>query len=162
MVDIPIYEKENAFQFVDDYDQIGIIDADIYIRPDAKSAILGRCGFGAVVENSYYYRGGMKKIVNYSYMHYERLHDFGGTLTQMNWDMSSMGMILLNCQNFKPYLQGQTPKEFLMRSEFKDFVDGVGTWKWSTDQTYLTFLLKVSCTFTKDALEMERFIYCKQ
>ena len=31
---LPIYEKENAFNYIDDYDQIGIIDADIYIRQD--------------------------------------------------------------------------------------------------------------------------------
>lgn len=34
---LPIYEKENAFDYLDDYDQIAIIDADIYIRPDAPN-----------------------------------------------------------------------------------------------------------------------------
>ena len=34
---LPIYEKENAFEYLDDYDQIAIIDADIYIRPDAPN-----------------------------------------------------------------------------------------------------------------------------
>jgi len=29
-----------------------------------------------------------------------------------------------------------------MRSEFKDFVDGKGGWKWSTDQTLLNYFLK--------------------
>ena len=38
-----------------------------------------------------------------------------------------MGLIVLNSKNFLPYLEGQSPKDFLMRSEFKDFVDGVGT-----------------------------------
>ena len=34
---LPIYEKENAFDLIDNYDQIGIIDADIYIRPDSPN-----------------------------------------------------------------------------------------------------------------------------
>ena len=34
---LPIYEKENAFDLLDHYDQIAIIDADIYIRPDADN-----------------------------------------------------------------------------------------------------------------------------
>ena len=146
---LPIYEKENAFQFVDDYDQIGIIDADIYIRPDAPNIFdefSDDAAFGAVVERDMpiedWYE---KKIVNYSYMQYERLHDFGGINfdpNELGYEFCNMGMILLNCEKFKPYLQGQTPKEFLMRSEFKDFVDGVGTWKWSTDQTLLNFFIK--------------------
>ena len=32
---LPIYEKENAFAYFKDYDQIAIIDADVYIRPVA-------------------------------------------------------------------------------------------------------------------------------
>ena len=114
---LPIYEKENAFQFVDDYDQIGIIDADIYIRPDAPNIFdefSDDAAFGAVVERDMpiedWYE---KKIVNYSYMQYERLHDFGGINfdpNELGYEFCNMGMILLNCQNFKPYLQEQTPK----------------------------------------------------
>ena len=29
---LPIYEKENAFEHIDNFDQIAIIDSDIYIR----------------------------------------------------------------------------------------------------------------------------------
>ena len=34
---LPIYEKENAFDELDNYDQIAIVDSDIYIRPDAPN-----------------------------------------------------------------------------------------------------------------------------
>ena len=51
-------------------------------------------------------------------------------------------MMLLNSKQFKPYLKGQNPHDFLMRMEFKDFVDGVGAYKWSTDQTLLNYFLK--------------------
>ena len=30
---LPIYEKENIFQYINDYDQLCVIDADIWIRP---------------------------------------------------------------------------------------------------------------------------------
>ena len=53
-----------------------------------------------------------------------------------------MGMILLNCEKFTPFLKGQTPKQFIERNEFANFVDGMGTWKWSTDQTLLNYFLK--------------------
>ena len=42
----------------------------------------------------------------------------------------------------KPYMRNQSAKEFLRRSEFQDFVDGIGAWKWSTDQTLLNYFLK--------------------
>ena len=32
---LPIFEKENAFDYWDRYDQIAIIDADIFVRPNS-------------------------------------------------------------------------------------------------------------------------------
>jgi hypothetical protein len=34
---LPIYEKENAFAYLKSYDQVAIIDADVYIRDDAAN-----------------------------------------------------------------------------------------------------------------------------
>jgi hypothetical protein len=84
------------------------------------------------------------KILNYSRMQYKPIHDTGIDFkpSANGYEFANMGMILLNCQLFKPYLQGQTAKEFLTRMEFKDFVDGIASWKWSTDQTLLNFFLK--------------------
>ena len=48
----------------------------------------------------------------------------------------NMGVMVMN-QSILPYLKGQTPTEFLRRPRFKDFIDGQGAWKWSTDQTLL-------------------------
>ena len=77
-------------------------------------------------------------------MQYGRLHnnklDFKPT--QRGFEFFNMGMILLNSEKFLPYLKGQSGKQFLQRAEFKDFVDGVGPWKWSTDQTLLNYFLK--------------------
>lgn len=145
---LPIYEKENAFTFLDDYDQIAIIDADIYIREDAPN-IFEDFGtdhaYGAVAEREMnilpWYEN---KIQNYSQMQYAQLHNRGLDFkpNKRGYEFFNMGLILLNSKLFKPYLKGQSPYNFLMRMEFKDFVDGIGAWKWSTDQTLLNYFLK--------------------
>jgi len=48
-----------------------------------------------------------------------------------------MGVMVMNSKVLKPFLKGQSAKEFISRHEFQDFVDGKGAWKWSTDQTLL-------------------------
>jgi len=146
---LPIFEKENAFEYLDDYDQIAIVDADIYIRADADN-IFSDFGtdfaFGAVAEREMdiqqWYEG---KIQNYSAMQYRHLHGSGqGDFkpTNLGYEFFNMGLILLNSKLFKPYLKGQDPHTFLNRMEFKDFVDGIGAYKWSTDQTLLNYFLK--------------------
>lgn len=144
---LPIYEKENAFDYLDDYDQIAIIDADIFIRPNSPNIFddFGDKAFGAVCEREMPIKDWYKeKIRNYSRMQYNPLHkntlDFKPN--NLGFEFFNMGMIVLNCEKFKPYLKGQTPKQFLERAEFKDFVDGLGAWKWSTDQTLLNYFIK--------------------
>jgi hypothetical protein len=61
-----------------------------------------------------------------------------------------MGLMVINSKKFLPYLKNQTPKEFLSRSEFKDFVDGVGYKKWSTDQMLLNWWVKKESIPTKN------------
>src|SRR6056300_1012403 len=146
---LPIYEKENAFSFLDEYDQIAIIDADIYVRPDSPN-IFNDFGleyaFGAVCEREMPITGQyQQKIINYSRMQYDYLHkqkkiDFKPN--NLGYEFFNMGMRLINSVHFKRHLNGQTPKQFIERAEFKDFVDGQGAWKWSTDQTLLNYFLK--------------------
>ena len=61
--------------------------------------------------------------------------------TQSGFPFMNMGMMLMN-KSFAKYLNGQTPKEFIERKEFKMFVDGMGPWKWSTDQTLLNYWIR--------------------
>ena len=139
---LPIYEKENAFSWFDKYDQIAIIDADVYVRsnsPDFFNELDGEYDFGGVVEKqmpitqTYY-----QKILNYSHMQYGTLNVWN------NWNMNNpapfinMGVMLMN-KKFSNYLKKQSPKQFIERPEFKQFVDGMGAWKWSTDQTLLNY-----------------------
>ena len=78
---LPIFEKENAFDYLDRFDQVAIVDADIYIRDDAAN-IFDDFGtdhaFGAVAEREMdiqqWYGG---KIQNYSAMQYRHLHGSG-------------------------------------------------------------------------------------
>jgi len=144
---LPIYEKENAFDRLDEYDQIAIIDADIYIRPDAPNIFEDfgtHKAFGAVVEREMPITQEYKrKIIQYSAMQYTPLYkkvDFKNN--SLGFEFFNMGMILINSKLFKPYLNNQTAKQFIERAEFKDFVDGIGAWKWSTDQTLLNYFIK--------------------
>ena len=146
---LPIYEKENAFDMMDGYDRLLIVDADIYIREDAPNILEDfgdDCAFGAVAEREMDITPTYaQKIRNYSSMQYNNLHsaeklDFKPN--QLGFEFFNMGMIVINVEKFKPYLKGQTGKQFIQRSEFKEFVDGMGNWKWSTDQTLLNVFLK--------------------
>lgn len=144
---LPIFEKENALDYLDRYDQIAIIDADIFIREDAPNIFEDfgeEHAFGAVCERempiTIDYRA---KIQNYSRMQYEILHrDIDFKPNDFGYEFFNMGMILLNSEKFKPFMDGQHAKQFLLRSEFMNFVNGIGNWKWSTDQTLLNFFVK--------------------
>ena len=142
---LPIFEKENAFSYWPKYDQIAIVDADIWIRPDSPNIfdeLPSEYDFGGVVEREMpiteQYR---QKIHNYSRMQY------GSIRLDWKWDAKSggefmnMGMMLMN-KSMSKYLKGQTPHQFITRPEFKQFVDGIGPWKWSTDQTLLNTWIK--------------------
>jgi len=147
---LPIYEKENAFSYLKSYDQIAIIDADVYVRPECTESIFDAAGtdvdFAGVLERempctSQY----VAKIANYSRMQY----GMAGMHQLFDWkdpngrgaDFYNMGMMVVN-KGITKYLRGQSPKQFIERAEFKNFVDGVGNWKWSTDQTLLNYWVK--------------------
>jgi len=139
---LPIFEKENAFDYFDAADQIAIVDADIYIRPDAPNIfdeLKPETEFAGVVEREMpITEQYAQKIINYSRMQYGQLHnnkvDF--TPNGLGFEFYNMGLMVMN-KGITRYLRGETPREFIMRPEFKDFVDGAGPWKWSTDQTLL-------------------------
>ena len=98
---LPIYEKENAFDcFEKGYDQIAIIDADIYIRPDAPNIFddLGSdYDFGAVVERDMPISGQYaQKIKNYSHMQYTPLKDVKWECNDWGAKFYNMGMMVMN------------------------------------------------------------------
>ena len=147
---LPIYEKENAFGYFDRYDQIAIIDSDVWIRPECNDSIFDAIDsdsdFAGVLERDMPLTPQYSaKIANYSRMQY----GMAGMNKLFDWkcpkgrgaDFYNMGIMVMN-KSFAKYLKGQTPKQFLERMEFKPFIDGMGAWKWSTDQTLLNYWIK--------------------
>jgi hypothetical protein len=140
---LPIYEKENAFRYLQHYDQIAIIDADIYIRPGAPNLFDElKSTFAAVVERDL--------PATPVYADKVRKHSEGQfrPLTDVEWDWNergahyfNMGMMLFD-RSLLPFLRDQTPTEFLRRPEFERFVNGESHWRWSTDQSLLNYWLK--------------------
>lgn len=142
---LPIYEKENAFSYFQDYDQICIVDSDIWIRPGSPNIfehIDSSVDFSGVVESSMpilpWYA---QKIYNYSRMQYSNLKIDWKEHPRTGFPFMNMGLMAMN-KSFANYLNGQTPEQFIRRSEFKQFVDGMGAWKWSTDQTLLNYWIR--------------------
>ena len=142
---LPIYEKERAFDYFDQCDQIAIIDADIYIRPNSPNIfdqLPDDCSFGACVERDMPITTEYaKKIHNYSHMQYQSLKDVDWQWTGWGAKFYNMGMIVMN-KSIVPFFKGQDSRQFLNRVEFKRFIDGDGAWKWSTDQTLLNWWIK--------------------
>jgi uncharacterized protein (DUF2164 family) len=143
---LPIYEKENAFSYLDQYDKVAIVDSDIWIRPDAPNifeSFSDEYDFGGVAEREMPITEAYKqKIRNYSAMQYRDLQQFVDFKpNNLGFEFYNMGLMLMN-SSISKYLKGMTPKQFIEQNKFKDFVDGKGAWKWSTDQTLLNFWVK--------------------
>ncbi len=142
---LPIYEKENAFAYFDQYDQIAIIDADIWIRstaPNIFEDIDTSADFAGVVESSMPITAAYKQsIAQYSRLQYGSLRIDWKYTDEAGFPFMNMGLMVMN-KSFVDYLRGQTPKQFIERPEFKRFVDGLGAWKWSTDQTLLNYWIR--------------------
>jgi hypothetical protein len=142
---LPIYEKENAFDLLGEYDEIAVVDADIYIREQAPNIfddLEPEFAFGAVVERDMPITPQYAhKITAYSQGQYGPLKNqvdfkwnrFGG-------EFMNMGLMVFNKQ-LKPFIDG-TAREFIEQPRFRDFVDGIGKWKWSTDQTMLNYWIR--------------------
>lgn len=143
---LPIYEKENAFAYLKNYNQIAIIDADIWIRSDSPNIfdeVEEEYDFAAVAEREMpiteKYRN---KIINYSRMQYSSIRNVDWKWNdQFGAEFFNMGVMVLN-KRIEKYLKDETPRQFLNRPRFKPFVDGLGPWKWSTDQTLLNTWIK--------------------
>jgi len=142
---LPIYEKENAFSYLDRYGQVLILDADVYVRPTAADIFSeSDADFAGVVEREMpltvqYFN----KIRKYSKGQYEPLADVDWKWNRDGAEFFNMGVMLLG-QGIREYLHGQSPGEFLRRPEFERFVNGEGHWRWSTDQTLLNWWVQSS------------------
>ena len=144
---LPIFEKENAFDYFDRYDQICIVDADIWIRPSAPNIfdqLNPYVDFAGVIEREMPIQDWyVQKIINYSKMQYGSLHSNSSNFkpNKLGFEFYNMGLMLMN-KSIITKMKGANARDFINRSEFKDFVDGKGAWKWSTDQTLLNYWIR--------------------
>jgi len=149
---LPIFEKEVAFAYFDQYEQIAIIDADIYIResaPDIFTQAQGAPFAGAVERDMPLTSQYADKVRKHSDGQFSGLKDVDWKWDSRGAHYYNMGLMLLHSKGILHYLNGQTPEEFIRRPEFERFVNGEGHWKWSTDQTLLNYWLKkdgIPCT----------------
>ena len=142
---LPIYEKENALSYLGAFDQVLILDADVYVRDSAPDIFeQSDAPFAGVLERD--------MPLTQAYAEKVRKHSDGqfASLNDVDWQWNSagaayynMGVMLLD-SSIAEYLNGETPEQFLRRPEFERFVNGEGHWKWSTDQTLLNWWVKKS------------------
>lgn len=142
---LPIYEKENVFDLLSDYDGACVIDSDIYIMPTAPLIFsnLDTAVFYGVLErdmpvNDSYRR----KLIKYSQAQYGPLRQE----VDFDWNdhgagFFNMGLMLMS-KDIKSYLGATSSREFLRRDDFVRFVNGQGAWRWSTDQTLLNYWIR--------------------
>jgi len=144
---LPILEKENAFDHLGEYDQIAVIDADIYVResaPNIFDELPSDFDWGGVLERDLpLTEGHRRKIQGYSKDMFDRLPDVDWNWNSDGAEFMNMGVMLFN-KSIKEHIGDRTAKEFLLQPMFKDFIDGMGLWKYSTDQVLLNYWLKKS------------------
>ncbi len=145
---LPIFEKEVAFNYLDDYDAICIVDADIFIRdsaPNIFDQLDDDTIFAGVLEKDMPLTPQyVNKIRAYSNGQYASLTDVKINHSPTHgYEFYNMGLMLFSSK-IKEYLNGETPEQFIRRPEFERFVNGEGNWKWSTDQTLLNYWVRKS------------------
>ena len=149
---LPIYEKENAFSHLDRYEEVAVVDADVYIRRHAPNIFgaLGDACFAAAVERDLpLTREYAEKVKKHSEGQFRSLADVDWRWDPRGAHYYNMGLMVFN-RGLAEYLQGETPEQFIRRPEFARFVNGEGHWKWSTDQTLLNWWVKCSGMKTRD------------
>jgi alpha-N-acetylglucosamine transferase len=142
---LPIYEKENAFDLLYQYDNVCILDSDIYVTDHAPDIFLELvdADFAGVAERDMpLIERHRRKLRKYTQGQYGPLRDEADFLwNDLGAEFYNMGLMLCS-SNIKRFLNGQSAREFLSRAEFARFVDGIGDWRWSTDQTLLNYWIK--------------------
>jgi hypothetical protein len=144
---LPIFEKEAGFgrlgftEKTVGYDQVCILDADVYVRDCAPNIfdVAEGFDFAGVRECDLPLQPQFeRKIVNYAKDQYG----------DKNFHFYNMGVTVWSA-NVLTYLNGETPKQFIERPEFEKFVNGEGKYRWSTDQTLLNTWVRKSGMTTR-------------
>ena len=144
---MPIFEKENVFEYFKDYEKCCVIDSDIWIRPgspnifneidDETVASVYECDLPINQPYAEKIKAYSTSIwSNYSKYDWEWNNRTGGAFF-------NSGVMLYNSEKMLQALNGMNPRQFLEQSILADFVDGVGPLKWQSDQMTLNYWFKV-------------------
>lgn len=142
---LPIYEKENALDYLDRYQAVCVIDSDVYIMPGAPNifdAIESAAFYGVIERDMPVTDQYRRKLRKYSQAQYQLLR------TEADFDWNSDGAaffnmgIMLMTQHIRQYMAADSARDFLQRHDFERFVNGQGAWRWSTDQTLLNYWIR--------------------
>ena len=152
---LPHFEKANAFNYLDDYDKLAIVDADIFIRditPNMFDELDDETTFAGVREcDMPLTRQFVNKVKQYSISQYGSLKVMKRTgYLKDEIPFYNTGLMLINSRKFQPYLNDDSPEEFVKRKEFERFVNGEGSWKWASDQTMLNWWFQKENISTKN------------
>lgn len=139
----PVYEKENAFARLADYDRVAVIDADIYVMNASHDLFdeLGNADFAGVMERDMPLEPWCASyIATYSENEYGYL--IGDA--DFDWDergagFFNMGLMILGQGALRHF--GDSPKDFLSRPENMRFVFNS---RYEPEQTMLNVWIRTS------------------
>ncbi len=140
---MPIFEKENVFNYFSKYDRCCVIDADIYVRPTAPDIFeeLNKT-VGSVYESDL--------PMNDAYANKIRSYSNMITMFNLQWpfdnrtgyEFFNSGVMLYDSKLMLDQLKGMTPGQFLEQPMLEDFINGIGPLKWQSDQITLNYWFK--------------------
>ena len=143
---MPIFEKENVFNYFDKYDKCCVIDADIFIKedsPDIFDEISKENVLGSVYECDLPIKEEYKnKIYGYSMVLNNYVKNLNWPLGYAGYEFFNSGVMLYNAKNMQKKLNGMSPKQFLEQVELEDFINGRGQLKFQSDQLTLNYWFK--------------------
>lgn len=132
---LPIFEKFTSFAALCDYDEILVLDADVYATPTAPNLfelVDEDIEFAAVVERdmplSFDYE---RKVKNYARAQFN----------DPDFPYYNMGVRLIR-QPLLRHLNGQSVTDFIHRPEFAKYVNGEGPHRWATEQVLLNVWIR--------------------
>ena len=145
---LPHFEKFFALNLLDSFDQVLVVDADVYIRDCAPNIFLESQPDEDVLAVSEaampLKREVRKQVKEYAQSQFGDLYSpTWGTKRRGVIDFYNSGIVLLQrgrmLSNNKP-----DPVSLLTSEIAQPFVDGIGNWKWSGDQTFFNYWVRSS------------------
>ena len=142
---MPIFEKENVFNYFYKYDQCCVIDADIYVRPTAPDIFAESDGstVSSVYECDLPINDAYSRMIEMFKLKWEFKPRTG-------YSFFNSGVMLYNSTKMKSELEGMGPKQFLSQPMLEDFINGIGPLKWQSDQITLNYW------FAKNKVNVQR------